>query len=61
MPISERDISALVYKSCLALDEEDFDAYLALCGTDFRYRITARSPELGRGRCQSKLVLGGHR
>jgi methanesulfonate monooxygenase small subunit len=36
----------VIYRSCLALDEKDFKGYLALCDTNFRYRITAFSPEI---------------
>lgn len=38
----------LVARSCLALDEEDGDGFLALCADDFRYRIEVASPELRR-------------
>ena len=39
-------IEELVYRSCLALDEKNFKAYLDLCDEDFRYTITAYSPEI---------------
>ena len=39
-------IEELVYRSCLALDEKNFKAYLDLCDDDFRYTITAHSPEI---------------
>ena len=39
-------IEELVYRSCLALDERNFNAYLDLCADDFRYTITAHSPEI---------------
>ena len=39
-------IEELVYRSCLALDEKNFKAYLDLCADDFRYTITAHSPEI---------------
>ena len=39
-------IEELVYRSCLALDEKNFKAYLDLCDADFRYTITAHSPEI---------------
>jgi methanesulfonate monooxygenase small subunit len=39
-------IEELVYKSCLLLDEGDFKGYLALCDDEFRYTITAHSPEI---------------
>ena len=39
-------IEELVYRSCLALDEKDFKAYLDLCDEGFRYTIAAHSPEI---------------
>ena len=39
-------IEELVYRSCLALDEKNFKAYLDLCDDDFHYTITAHSPEI---------------
>jgi methanesulfonate monooxygenase small subunit len=39
-------IEELVYRSCLALDEKNFKGYLDLCADDFRYTITAYSPEI---------------
>ena len=39
-------IEELVYRSCLALDEKNFKAYLDLCDGDFHYSITAHSPEI---------------
>jgi methanesulfonate monooxygenase small subunit len=39
-------IEELVYRSCLALDAKDFKAYLDLCDENFRYTITAYSPEI---------------
>ena len=39
-------IEELVYRSCLTLDEKNFNAYLDLCDGDFRYTITANSPEI---------------
>ena len=39
-------IEELVYRSCLALDEKNFKAYLDLCDDSFRYTITAYSPEI---------------
>ena len=39
-------IEELIYRSCLALDNKDFKGYLALCEPDFRYSITAYSPEI---------------
>jgi methanesulfonate monooxygenase small subunit len=41
-------IEELIYRSCLALDVKDFKGYLELCDQDFRYSITAYSPEVRR-------------
>jgi methanesulfonate monooxygenase small subunit len=38
----------VVARSCLALDEEDTEGFLALCTADFKYRIEVDSPELRR-------------
>ncbi len=42
----EQGVSELVYRTCMLLDEMDFDGYLDLCAPEFRYRIVAWSPEL---------------
>ena len=36
----------LIYRSCLAMDDERFDEYLALCAPDYEYKVTTFSPEL---------------
>lgn len=41
-----RHIEELVYRSCLALDDRDFKAFLDLCDEGFRYKVTAYSPEI---------------
>jgi len=48
MTATDSQISTLVYRTCLLLDAEKFDDYLALCSTDFHYQIKADSPELGK-------------
>lgn len=48
MTVSDSDISAVVYQTCLLMDAERFGDYLALCSADFRYQIKADSPELGK-------------
>lgn len=40
------EIKELVYRSCLLLDNQDFDGWLELCAPEFRYTITAYSPEI---------------
>ena len=44
----EKAVRELVYRSCLALDRMDFDAYLELCDPAFRYIISTYSPEIRR-------------
>lgn len=39
-------ISELIYRSCMALDDKKFSAYLDLCDPAYRYAITAYSPEI---------------
>ncbi len=39
-------IEELVYRTCLALDDRDWKAFLTLCEDDFRYTITTYSPEI---------------
>lgn len=47
--MSSRDaIEELVYRSCMFLDNRQFDRYLDLCADAFRYKITAYSPEIGK-------------
>ncbi|MBM3510168.1 MAG: hypothetical protein FJX61_08545 [Alphaproteobacteria bacterium] len=46
MVASNDDIRGLIYRSCLHLDAERFADYIALCADDFRYCITAYSPDL---------------
>lgn len=39
-------VEELVYQSCLLLDDKNFKGYLDLCSEQFRYTITAHSPEI---------------
>src|SRR5262249_35239649 len=41
-----KQIEELIYRSCLALDDRDSKGFLALCEPDFRYKVTAYSPEI---------------
>ena len=41
-------VEELVYRSCLALDDKDWKAFMGLCDADFRYTITTYSPEIRR-------------
>ncbi len=36
----------LIYRSCLRLDEGNFEGWIDLCAPEFTYRITAYSPEI---------------
>jgi methanesulfonate monooxygenase small subunit len=46
MAVSDDDLRDLIHRSCLCLDDGDWEGFLDLCGDDFTYRITAVSPEL---------------
>src|SRR5262245_10262209 len=41
-----QQIEELIYRSCLALDDRDFKAFLDLCDEGFRYKVSAYSPEI---------------
>ena len=47
-PAQRQTIEELVYRSCLALDTKDYNAFLDLCDKDFRYTISTYSPEIRR-------------
>ena len=42
----EKAVRELIARTCLAMDDYDFYAYLDLCHPDFRYVISTYSPEL---------------
>jgi methanesulfonate monooxygenase subunit beta len=45
--VSSREaIEGVVYRSCLTLDDKNFNGYLDLCDDNFCYTITAHSPEI---------------
>ncbi len=46
MSIADDDLRTLIHRSCLYLDDSDWDGYLDLCTEDFTYRIATYSPEL---------------
>lgn len=51
-PDTRQQASELVYDACMALNAEDWAAFLALCEPQgFRYRITNYSPEILRTQC----------
>jgi methanesulfonate monooxygenase small subunit len=39
-------VKDVIYQSCLTMDDERFDEYLALCAEDYQYKVTTYSPEL---------------
>ncbi len=41
-------VRQLIGRACLALDDGDYQGFLALCAPDFGYRIRVFSPELGK-------------
>ena len=41
-------IRALIGRTCLALDNEDYASFLSHCSPTFTYRITANSPEIDK-------------
>jgi methanesulfonate monooxygenase subunit beta len=43
---TDKAVAELVYRSCFMLDDLDFSGYLDLCSPQFKYKITAYSPEL---------------
>jgi len=46
MVVERSLVEELIYRSCLYLDERDFQAYLGLCDERFRYTITTYSAEI---------------
>ena len=46
MTVPNDELRDLINRSCLALDDSDWVAYLDLCTEDFTYRISTFSPEL---------------
>ena len=40
-------VRELIAQSCLSLDAEKYDDFLALCSDDFHYKLIAYSPEIG--------------
>lgn len=43
---SRQTIEELVYKTCLAMDAQDFGGFLDMCDAAFHYAITTYSPEI---------------
>ncbi|MEQ8247353.1 MAG: nuclear transport factor 2 family protein [Alphaproteobacteria bacterium] len=43
---SDQEIREVVYRACMALDAEEFAAFMELCSPELDYRITVYSPEI---------------
>ena len=43
---SDDEVREVIHRACLCLDREDFDGFLELCAPDFRYQVTAYSPDI---------------
>jgi methanesulfonate monooxygenase small subunit len=43
---TDQAIREVVYRTCTALDAEEFETFMALCSTELDYRVTAFSPEI---------------
>lgn len=43
---SKESVERLIYRSCILLDEKNFQGYLDLCDPAFQYTISAYSPEI---------------
>ncbi len=44
--VTDQEIREIVYRATVALDQEDFAAFMDLCAPELEYRITAYSPEI---------------
>jgi methanesulfonate monooxygenase small subunit len=42
----DKAVSELIYRSCMLMDDCDFDGFLELCAPDFRYKIAVFSHEI---------------
>lgn len=50
-------VKSVIYKACIALDDQQWMDWIDLCGDDFHYAIKAFSPEIGA----QMTYLGGNR
>jgi methanesulfonate monooxygenase subunit beta len=48
MSTNRGSIEELIYDSCLVLDDNDYEGYMALCAPEFTYKLSAYSPEVKR-------------
>ena len=49
-------VEKLVYRSCLLLDDLDFEGFLSLCDADFRYILQAYAQRFGATWCGSITI-----
>ena len=47
-PDIEKKIEKLIYRTALALDDNDWESWFELCDEDFFYSITSFSPEINK-------------
>lgn len=48
MSATAESVQLFIGRTCLALDDENFDQFLAHCTPNFEYRVSTFSPELGK-------------
>lgn len=48
MNANRTELEELVYESCMLLDKNDYQGFIAMCHPDFHYKIAAYSPEIRR-------------
>lgn len=46
MTVERYRIEEFIYSTCMLMDEKDFPGFMALCDPEFRYRLSAYSPEI---------------
>ncbi|WP_333842271.1 aromatic-ring-hydroxylating dioxygenase subunit beta [Pelomicrobium sp.] len=46
MTVERSRIEEFIYTTCMLMDERDFSGFMALCDPEFRYRLSAYSPEI---------------
>ena len=46
--VEYEEIVNFIQRSCLLMDKEDFSGFLELCNSNFKYKITAYSPEINQ-------------
>lgn len=46
MTVERSHIEEFIYSTCMLMDDKDFAGFMALCEPEFRYRLSAYSPEI---------------